>query len=166
MTLKPYQTALVIICCIIPIACVFGTSSSLKFSSIKAGDDVKFRPPSWFFGFIWTILLIILGLCMGNSLYMLISKSGYTGTITKGMITATLVLYFIITVLLCIWLSLYSHHYREWAIWILAILIMLFLFCYTMTTFNQKMGLVPFITWALFALFMSTAENIIETKQK
>ncbi len=148
---------------IIPIISVFLTSSFIGFSSLNAGDEVEFRPPSWFFGFIWSILLLILGYCMGDSCNILITKKSLYD-ITQSRIIATFVLYFIINILLCIWLYLYSHNHKDWAIWILAIIIMLFLFCYTMTTFNQKMGLVPFITWALFALFMSTAENIIETK--
>ena len=106
---------------VIPIIAVFLTSHFIGFSSLDAGDEVEFRPPSWFFSVIWSILLLILGYCMSDSVYILMEKS-YPGNITRKMIIATLVLYFIITVLLCLWLYLYSDDYKEFKARVLNIL--------------------------------------------
>ena len=45
---------------LLPIVSVFGVSAYVKVGE-ETGKDVKFRPPGWAFGVVWTILLILFG---------------------------------------------------------------------------------------------------------
>ena len=126
-----------------PIASVFICSAFSRIGK-EAGEKVFFRPPSWFFSFIWVVLLLLFGWSLVESTL---------DTYNKGII----ICYAIVNALLIAWIFTYNHN-KKWAIWILAVTFMMGLYCYTLINQTSKLYLIPLITWVLFALFMATNE--------
>ena len=128
----------------VPIVCVFAISFFFKMKD--AGESVKFRPPPWFFGMIWPILLILLGITMSNS---------YT---TKNK--AVFILHIITVLCLMSWIVIYTKaHDKKYALWWLCLSIMIVLVMYTLTTnTTYKCLYLPLVVWASFATLMSSSE--------
>ena len=105
-----------------------------------AGKSVKFRPNPSVFGIIWPILYILLGLAWY-----------YSKNIS--------LLYILLTILLCIWLITYScFNNKKNSIYILFLILMNLIYCYTNSTIKSKNLLIPLIIWSLFATLLSLFE--------
>ena len=106
----------------------------------NTGKSVKFRPNGIYFALIWPILYILLGLAWYNSL-------------------SVSLFYIILTSLLCLWLIVYSCiKNKQISIYILFLILMLLLFCYTNSTKISQNLLIPLIVWCLFATLLSLFE--------
>ena len=106
----------------------------------KSGSIVKFRPPGWVFGIVWTILYLLTGLAWVNS--------------------KQLTIYFIILILLlCSWLIIYGCKKNKiGGIYILFLSLMTSLFIYTNVNYFSKNLMIPLIIWLLFATFLNIFE--------
>ena len=105
-----------------------------------SGKTVKFRPNSIYFALIWPILYILLGLAWYHS-------------------HSVSLLYIILTLLLCLWLIVYSCiKNKQISIYILFLILMSILFCYTNSTIISKNLLIPLMIWCLFATLLSLFE--------
>ena len=106
----------------------------------NSGKAVKFRPKPLIFGLVWPILYILLGLAWY-----------YSKSIS--------LLYLLLTTLFCIWLITYSCiGNKKISIYILFLILMNLLYCYTNSTIISKNLLIPLIIWCLFATLLSIFE--------
>jgi len=123
----------------LPLVAVFG--AQLAGGSLKnAGGNVKFRPPPFVFGIVWTILLLL----FGESWSEAENDDHYN-------------LYLGTTLLLALWAIVYNMS-ALWASWLL-ILVMAGVFaCYTIGTDKSKLYLTPLIGWTIFATIMNTTQ--------
>lgn len=132
----------------IPVVIVFTISIIFPVGS-EAGDSIYFRPPSWFFAFIWSVLLLLFGLSWALSDKTTVSKIGVN------------ICYTLTLCLLISWIILQNKKvHKKIQLWLLFITFMLSLYCYTLVKKNSKLCLVPLLTWVLFAICMSIAEII------
>lgn len=127
---------------LIPIVLASITSYFCKIPK-GAGNNVKFRPPSWVFGFVWPILYI----CIGISWY---NNPGYNVDI----------LFLLLNIILCLWIVMYGCNKNKKVglyIIVLSILVCILL----MVTMNNKLSvamLSPLLVWLHFALLLNMFE--------
>lgn len=111
----------------------------------KAGDVVKYRPPAGAFGVVWQLLFLALGLSFAISLRASsaweVSVACYTSLILS----------------LAIWIALYRYS-RLYACWLLVVILMLLLMCFTTGNQASRLLLCPLISWIVFAIHLSTTE--------
>jgi len=117
-----------------PLILIFSLSGSLK----SAGLNVRFRPPGWAFGLIWTVLLLM----FGRSWEIAEKEDDDT-------------YYLPTTLALASWVLLYKMS-PLWASWVLIPVMALLLACYTTGTKESRLYLCPLIAWTLFATIMNT----------
>ena len=112
-----------------------------------AGGKVKFRPPSWFFGVIWPILFLLLGISL------MLSMRKNTNKYLTLFIFSQLILS------LALWLYFYGCRKNKIvSLWILIISFSLSLACFALGDLTIKLLLCPFIAWILFAILMNKTE--------
>jgi len=125
---------------LLPLIIGFGTGMICKTKS-SAGNTVKFRPPSWVFSVVWTILYLFIGLSW------LYSK-------------CTSIYYIILMGILSLWLVAYSCMDNKK----LALAVMFFALIFTLLTYTtaitqlSKTLLIPLFVWLLYALLISIFE--------
>lgn len=118
----------------------------------SAGADVVWRPPSWFFGFIWFILYTLLGYVW----YRIFQLEKYN--IECNVFITLLV------ILLNTWVILYSNNcgksYKTYSIYILfvTILVLLLLLNYLRDDSTSQALLLPLLVWLLAALLLNVQE--------
>lgn len=105
-----------------------------------AGASVKFRPPGWVFGVVWSILYLLIGLAWINS-------KKYS-------------IYFIIlNILLNLWLVFYGCQKNKVAgVYIILSSLLCSFFIYTVVEKYSKYLIIPLIIWLLFALLLNIFE--------
>jgi|TARA_Y100000389_G_C17397612_1_gene483483 tryptophan-rich sensory protein len=102
----------------------------------EAGKDIPFRPPSWVFGVVWPILLILIG---------------YSWTLRPGLTNY----YLLLTLLLSTWSIFYANN-RMFAF--LNILATIGLTVYLILhKFKKKSSylLIPLVAWLSFASYLA-----------
>lgn len=144
MFFSPLQIAYLVI----PVIIVFIFSAIFPVGD-DAGSSIYFRPPGWFFTFIWIVLLILFGLSWALSDKTDVSKVGVN------------ICYIVTLCLLIAWIILQNKKVKKKIqAWVLFVTLMMSLYCYTLVKKNSKLCLVPLLTWVLFAIWMSIAEII------
>ena len=102
----------------------------------EAGKDIPFRPPSWVFGVVWPILLILIG---------------YSWTLRPGLSKY----YLILTILLATWSIFYANNRTLAFFNILATIgITIYLILHK---FKKKSSylLIPLLAWLSFASYLA-----------
>ena len=102
----------------------------------EAGKDIPFRPPSWVFGVVWPILLILIG---------------YSWTLRPGLTNY----YLLLTLLLSTWSIFYANNRMFAFLNILAtIALTLYLILHK---FKKKSSylLIPLVAWLSFASYLA-----------
>jgi len=122
-----------------PLVAVFSTQLFVNLKS--AGDIVKFRPPPWAFGIIWTILLLMFG---------------YSWVLADGSKTSSWS-YPLTTILLAMWVIVYGKS-PKFASWLLILVTSSILACFTTGNQQSKVLLCPLLSWCIFATIMNTTE--------
>jgi len=118
----------------------------------SAGADIVWRPPSWFFGFIWAVLYTLIGYVW----YRILQLDEY---IIECNVFMTLLIIFLNT-----WVVLYSNNcgksQKTYAVYILFvnILILLLLLNYLRNDPTSQALLLPLLVWLLAALLLNTQE--------
>tara|TARA_Y100000996_G_scaffold4400_1_gene4064 strand:- start:2837 stop:3277 length:441 start_codon:yes stop_codon:yes gene_type:complete len=109
-----------------------------------SGNNVKFRPPSYLFGIVWPILYILLGISWINS---------YKGNKNIDL------LFIILSLLLAIWIIVYScMKDKKNAIFILLLILLSIVSLMILIPQKSKLYLAPLLVWILFATFLNTTE--------
>jgi benzodiazapine receptor len=118
---------------IFPIMSVYFIS---MFYPVKDTKQVSFQPPRYIFAIMWPILLLLLG---------------YSWTLR----TDISYLYFILTLLLCSWLILFSFS-KKWAFYelLFTLLFTILIYRYRYDTVSSNL-LVPLILWLSFACILN-----------
>jgi len=102
----------------------------------EAGKDIPFRPPSWVFGLVWPILLILIG---------------YSWTLRPGLTNY----YLILTILIATWSIFYANNRTLAFFNILATIgITIYLILHK---FKKKSSylLIPLLAWLSFASYLA-----------
>jgi len=140
---KPFKTWTDYLLLFLPM--IVGYSCSMGCTIGKdAGSNVKFRPPSWFFGVIWPILFILLGISWIYSV-----RENKWNYLTYSLLVATLGL----------WIVIYGCvKSKKAGVWILICCICLGIMALCMGNLTSRLCLAPLIAWALLATLMNAAE--------
>ena len=105
-----------------------------------SGSKIKFRPPGYIFGIVWPILYLLLG-----AAWIYSNKYG--------------IYYLIISLLLCLWLVVYSClKQKKHASWVLLASLFMSFLTYTISNKTSQLLISPLIIWLLFALLMNIME--------
>jgi benzodiazapine receptor len=114
---------------LLPIICVYLIS---MFYPVKDTSNISFKPPSYIFGIVWPILLLLLG---------------YSWTLRPNISY----LYLILTLLLSLWLVLFSLA-KNIAFYelLLTLILSIFICFYKYETLSSNL-LIPLILWLAFA---------------
>lgn len=113
----------------------------------NAGSVVKFRPPSYMFGIVWTILYILFGI----SWIITISKN-------KNKLLIDL-LYSLVTILLTLWIVVYSClKNKKGGVYVLFGTICSVILCMNISPLQSRMMLSLLLTWLLLASLLNTFE--------
>tara|TARA_X000000368_G_C22447699_1_gene457585 strand:- start:4 stop:465 length:462 start_codon:yes stop_codon:yes gene_type:complete len=112
----------------------------------NSGRSVKFRPPGYIFGIVWSILYILVGLS-----WVLSNKDIKSIWID--------ILYVILSIVIVSWILFYSCLSLKKV----GPFIILLSICFTIIIMNivklrGRLLLVPLLSWLLYALLMNTAE--------
>lgn len=121
-----------------------------------AGAVVKSRPPPWFFGIIWSIIVVIIGF-----VWYIVAKKQEAGS-TDERRAATATLWGLgITVALCImWMSVYSKNrkYGVFVMWpLVATLLATALTASRLSIIAADLLVIP-IVWATYAAVLNMLE--------
>jgi len=128
---------------VIPMIAVYSATSVCKLNK-NSGVNVKFRPPSKFFGIIWPILLTLLGVSWIAS-----SRVNNLNSIFYALLVLSLIS----------WVFIYEcENKKKEGAWILAISIMFSLMAMIVGNTTSRLTRVPVAIWILFALIMNTTE--------
>ena len=102
----------------------------------EAGKDIPFRPPSWVFGVVWPILLILIG---------------YSWTLRPGLTNY----YLLLTLLLSTWSIFYANN-RMLAFFNILATISLTVYL-ILHKFKKKSSylLIPLLAWLSFASYLA-----------
>lgn len=102
----------------------------------EAGKDIPFRPPSWVFGVVWPILLILIG---------------YSWTLRPGLTNY----YLLLTLLLSTWSIFYANN-RMFAFFNILATISLTVYL-ILHKFKKKSSylLIPLLVWLSFASYLA-----------
>lgn len=133
---------------IIPGLFGFGAASFCNIES-DSGEVVRFRPPSWVFSVMWPILYLLLGL------------SWYTAkqSIKRKNEQLIDVVYFLLVVLLCLWIFIYScQGNKKEAILVLILCIAVLFMIFALAPLTSKLLICPLIAWIIFATIMNCFE--------
>ena len=111
----------------------------------KSGITVKFRPPGYVFGIVWSILYILLGLSWINS--------------NPSSNKKVELLYFVLSSLLAYWIVVYAcQKNKRNAVFIMLAIILNIGILMVQIPKKSQLYLVPLGIWLLFALLISTTE--------
>lgn len=139
---------------IVPAISGYVTSTFCNVSRIS-GAQVAFRPPPVVFATVWPILYLLFGIAW------VISRR--TNTISTD------VFYSLLTILLCVWIFVYScKNNKMWGVYVLLLSIICSIWCYSVGNMLSKCLLAPLMGWLLFALLLNISEvqNVDSTKQE
>ena len=125
----------------IPIICVYITGHFFPIKDYNK-KKIKFQPPSYVFGIVWPILLLLIG----SSWFLNYKKTNY---------------YIILTILLSSWMIIYS--YSKFYALINIIITLLFIIYTINKTQNyyfkklktSSLLLIPLFLWLLFAAYLN-----------
>ncbi len=131
---------------IIPIPAILGYATSMFCKVGKtSGETVAFRPPPIVFSLVWPILYILFGLSWF-----------YSRKIHRELSD---IFYSILTVLLCIWIFVYScKNNKKYGIYVLLLSIIFAILCYTVADLKSRCLLAPLMGWLLFAMLLNIFE--------
>jgi tryptophan-rich sensory protein len=123
-----------------------------------AGITVKARPPPWFFGFIWSLIVGIIGV-----VWYIITKCLTSTTFENKLICYSTLAGLAVSISLCIaWMGVYSKDkkYGVFIMWaLIGTLLMTALTALNISVLAADLLVIP-ITWAIFAAIL----NIIEVQ--
>ena len=112
----------------------------------KAGQTVKFRPPSYIFGIIWPILYILFGLS-----WIFAKQKMKTRQVD--------ILFALQAVLLTSWIVVYSClSNKKGGIYVLLLNILVLMIIIMLVPLKSQLMLVPLLVWILFALLLNIFE--------
>jgi tryptophan-rich sensory protein len=110
----------------------------------KAGEKVKFRPPSGVFAIAWIILYLLFGISI------VLSKRKNNYSLIPNILTI---------ILLNLWIIFYGClNNKKASVFILLASILTTFISYSMGTEMSKIIISPLLIWLLFALLMNTTE--------
>lgn len=133
---------------VIIIPLLIGMLSSFLCSMKGSGTRVKFRPPPYVFGIVWTILYI----CMGIAWY----KALEDPTQNKTHIH---IIYSSIVASLFLWVYMYGcMGKKKEASWLFILINTTVLFSLMTGPTLSRMLMCPLLAWCFFATIMSTTE--------
>jgi translocator protein len=142
-TVKPFKTWTDFLLLFLPM--IVGYSCSMGCSIGKnTGSNVKFRPPAWFFGVIWPILFILLGISWIYSVRE--NKWNY-------------LVYSLLISMLGLWIIIYGCvKSKKGGVWILVFTICIAIIAMCTGNLSSRLCLAPLLAWAFFATLMNTSE--------
>ena len=112
----------------------------------KAGQTVKFRPPSYVFGIIWPILYTLFGLS-----WIFAKQKMKTRQVD--------ILFALQAVLLTSWIVVYSClSNKKGGIYVLLLNILVLMIIIMLVPLRSQLMLVPLLVWILFALLLNIFE--------
>lgn len=112
----------------------------------KAGQTVKFRPPSYIFGIIWPILYILFGLS-----WIFAKQIMKTRQVD--------ILFALQAILLTLWIVVYSClSNKKGGIYVLLLNILVLMIIIMLVPLKSQLMLVPLFVWILFALLLNIFE--------
>lgn len=112
----------------------------------KAGQTVKFRPPSYVFGVVWPILYILFGLS-----WIFAKQKMKTRQVD--------ILFALQAVLLTSWIVVYSClSNKKGGIYVLLLNILVLMIIIMLVPLKSQLMLVPLLVWILFALLLNIFE--------
>ena len=112
----------------------------------KAGQTVKFRPPSYIFSIIWPILYILFGLS-----WIFAKQKMKTRQVD--------ILFALQAVLLTSWIVVYSClSNKKGGIYVLLLNILVLMIIIMLVPLKSQLMLVPLLVWILFALLLNIFE--------
>ena len=130
---------------LIPMAVGFGASAFCRVGE-DAGENVPFRPPSWFFSVIWPVLFLCFGWSWVEARHQQNGKYSH-------------IPYAITTFLLGLWIVVYGCvKDKVGAVWVLVATAAAAFECLLFGDILSRALVFPVIAWILFALFMNTTE--------
>ena len=126
----------------LPMIVCFSTSSICRIGK-DSGKSVSFRPPSWVFGVMWSILTLLLGLswvlCYRND--------------NKPLVH---IIYSVLTICLALWIVIYGCVGNKiYALWTFIPLMAVCLMATVIGTVTSKLLICPLFGWLLFAMFLA-----------
>ena len=125
---------------------VVGALPSCKMSK-SSGSTVKFRPPSWVFGVVWTILYILFGLAWVISIT------------SENNIILVDVFYSIITVLLTSWIIVYScYKNKKGGVYVLVGCLCAIILAFNVSPLESRLMISPLLAWIILATLLNTFE--------
>ena len=112
----------------------------------KAGQTVKFRPPSYVFGIVWPILYTLFGLS-----WIFAKQKMKTRQVD--------ILFTLQAILLTSWIVVYSClSNKKGGIYILLLNILVLMIIIMLVPLRSQLMLVPLLVWILFALLLNIFE--------
>ena len=112
-----------------------------------AGKDVKFRPPSYVFGIVWTVL------------YLCIGYSWYTALESDNNSTLVNAIYIGIIFSLFLWVYVYScMKNKKASTWVFILINTLILMSFFVGNQTSKLLMCPLLAWSMFAMIMNTTQ--------
>lgn len=119
-------------------------------TSKKSGAIVNFRPPAAAFGIVWTILYILFGLSW-------ILAANTPNELNSPVIID--VFYGIITVLLALWIVVYScMGNKKGGIYVIATCIGVIVLTLNVASVVSRLMITPLLTWLILALLLNIFE--------
>ena len=141
--IKPFKTWTDFLILFIPMIVGYGCAMGCNIGK-NAGSNVRFRPPAWFFGVIWPILFILVGV----SWIYAVRKNSWN-----------YLSYSLLVGLLGLWIIIYGCTKNKKAgVWILILTICVGIMALCMGNLPSQLCLAPLIAWALLATLMNAAE--------
>ena len=147
-----------------PLIVCFASSFLCKIKK-NAGSNVIFRPPSWVFGIVWSILFILLGLSFLIAKKSIILNPTSTEVHTnfdidpKTLHTITIIIYLGIILALASWIIIYGcFNDKIYAFWTFIPIFIFVLLGFCTGNKISKMLLCPLIAWLIFAMFLGSQE--------
>lgn len=114
--------------------------------SSKAGQTVKFRPPSYIFSIVWPTLYILFGLS-----WIFAKQKMKTRQVD--------ILFGLQAILLTSWIVVYSClSNKKGGIYVLLLNILVLTIIIMLVPLKSQLMLVPLLVWILFALFLNIFE--------
>ena len=121
--------------------------------SSDSGESVPFRPPSWVFGVVWTILYLLLGLS-----WVIARNEGLSSTLPD-------ILYSGITLSLVLWLVVYSCFGQKInSIYVFSLCFFFVIAALFVGNLTSKLIVLPLLIWLIYAFSLNTFQSIIDSE--
>jgi tryptophan-rich sensory protein len=135
----------------VPAAVGYALSAACKMPS---SADIPFRPPAWTFAVVWPILYVLLGVAW------------FRTAVCLGFMTIGSASYLLTTLLLGLWLVVYScMRQTKNAVFVLLASVLSVAFNIALSGPGERLMLLPLIVWLCFATLMN-AWQTAESKAK